>query len=240
MASRVSDFRRKLRINSENTPSLWVKISCQKWFVERRNLLRYFGKRCQISRKWKLKNKRNYKITDPHCRLFALFAQSWRFFAQIQGHNSPWTAKLVRQSMYSYAISLTSFNKEGKGFRTSDPIKTKKGSESRIHSARKEKGSELPTPFNRAEKGFRTSDPFQQGRKRVQNFWPHLTRQEKGSEHLIPFNKEGKGFRISDPIQQGRKRIQNFWVCSTKKERGSEFLTPFNREGKGFRISDPW
>ena len=58
-------------------------------------------------------------------------------------HNSLWTAKLVRENMYSYAISLTSFNKAGKEFKT---------------------------PFNWGGKGFRISDPIQRGRKKVQNF----------------------------------------------------------------------
>ena len=66
------------------------------------------------------------------------------------------------------------------------------------------------TLFNKAGKEFRISDLIVQGRKRVQNFGPHLTGKEKGSEFLTPFNVVGKRFRISDPIQRGKKKVQNF------------------------------
>ena len=107
-------------------------------------------------------------------------------------HNSLWTAKLVRENMYSYAISLTSFNKAGKGFRISDPIVQgrKRVQNFGPHTEGKEKRSEFLTPF-------------------------HSTGKEKSSECLTPFNGVGKGFRISDPIQLGRKRVQNFWPHST-------------------------
>ena len=62
-------------------------------------------------------------------------------------HNSLRTAKLVRQNMYSFAISLTSFNKAGKGFRISDPI---------------EQGRKRVQNFG--------PHSIQQGKKRVQNF----------------------------------------------------------------------
>jgi len=62
----------------------------------------------------------------------------------------------------SYAISLASFKKEGKGFRTSDPIKRRRKRVQNLgsHSAGREKGSEFLTPFNREGKGFRISDPI--------------------------------------------------------------------------------
>ena len=89
--------------------------------------------------------------------------------------------------MYSYAISLTSFNKAGKGFRISDPIVQgrKRVQNFGPHAEGKAKRSEFLTPF-------------------------HSTGKEKSSEFLTPFNWEGKGFRISDPIQRGRKKVQNF------------------------------
>ena len=89
--------------------------------------------------------------------------------------------------MHSYTISLTSFNKAGKGFRISDPIVQgrKRVQNFGPHAEGKGKRSEFLTPF-------------------------HSTGQEKSSECLTPFNGVGKGFRISDPIQLGRKRVQNF------------------------------
>ena len=74
--------------------------------------------------------------------------------------------------MYSYVISLTSFNKAEKGFRISDLIEQgrKRVQNFGPHATGKEKRSEFLTPFNGVGKWFRISDPIQRGRKRVQNF----------------------------------------------------------------------
>ena len=79
--------------------------------------------------------------------------------------------------MYSYAISLTSLNKAGKGFRIPDPFVQgrKRVQNFGPHAEGKEKRSEFLTLFN-------------------------STGQEKSSACLTPFNGVGKGFRISDPI----------------------------------------
>ena len=65
-------------------------------------------------------------------------------------HNSLWTAKLVRQNMYSYAISLASFKKAGKGIRISDLTEQgrKRVQNFGPHAAGKERRSEFLTQFH--------------------------------------------------------------------------------------------